>query len=133
MTIELIIQQLEEIKGKGLMLSLSDLEKLIRLYDDCGVLQIEYDSQYTEFKNEIDNQKAIAFEKYKAEEVETTDAKGNTKMKAKYVDEVVKSMIKQEFQEQDVVLATMRATTKMTEHKRNVVEHYINLVKIVIK
>ncbi len=133
MTIELIIEQLEAIKGKGLMLSLSDLEALIRLYDDAWVVYIESDSGHTEYKNEIDNQKAISFEKLKEEEVETTDAKGNTKMKARYSDEIIKRMLTQEFQEQDIVLAGMRATTKMAEHKKDVIEHYINLVKIVIK
>lgn len=133
MTIEDIIAQLELIKGKGLKLSLPDLETLIRLFDDAWVVQIESDSQYTEYKNEIDNLKAVQFEKLKEEETEVTDAKGNTKMKAKYSDEVIKRMLTQEFQDQDIALAWMRATTKMVEHKKEVIEHYINLIKIIIK
>lgn len=133
MKIEQIIDSLEVIKAKGLKLWLWDLETLVRLYDATWVLQIESDSQYIEYKNEIDNKKAITFETYKNEETEVIDAKGNAKMKTKYSDEVIRRMLIQDYQEQDVKLSAMRTVTKMTEHKKDVIEQYINLIKIIIR
>lgn len=77
--------------------------------------------------------KAIKYEELKAETIEVEDAKWNPKIKNVYTDVGCNSKIKQLFQDDDKALAVMRATTKMSGHKKWVCEHYINLSKIVVK
>jgi len=68
-------------------LNLTDLEQLIRLFDDIGVQAIETKSKYIEEKNELENKKAIRYELLKSEVEESEDSKGNIKTKSKYTDE----------------------------------------------
>lgn len=133
MTLDQIIARIEEIKSKGLRLSLADTHELIDLYDRLWVIEIESDSMYIEEKNEVDNKKAIKYEELKAETIEVEDAKWNPKTKNVYTDEWCKSMIKQLFQDEDKALAVMRATIKMSGHKKWVCQEYIHLSKIVVK
>ena len=123
--IDTLLQRHEILKLKWLQLWEQDLFNWVMLWEEMADCITELRSSYQEQKQSNDKEKGQRMIELKLE----LDEQG----KKKYTESTAEAVIRQEFFQQDLDLATLRTKTELLQNKTGVINEYINIVKMHLK
>ncbi len=123
--IQWLLDRHEIMKLKGLQIGEHDLFAWIVLWEEMADMITELRSQYQEQKAQNEVQKWLRMIDLKAE----LDENG----KKKYTESTAEAVIRQEWMEQDKLLALTKTQIELLQNKTSVINEYINIVKMHIK
>ena len=123
--IDALLQRHEILKLKWLQLWEQDLFNWVMLWEEMADCITELRSSYQEQKQSNDTKKGQRMIELKLE----LDEQG----KKKYTESTAEAVIRQEFFQQDLDLATLRTKTELLQNKTGVINEYINIVKMHLK
>lgn len=123
--IDALLERHEILKLKWLQLWEQDLFNWVMLWEEMADCITELRSSYQEQKQSNDTKKGQRMIELKLE----LDEQG----KKKYTESTAEAVIRQEFFQQDLDLATLRTKTELLQNKTGVINEYINIVKMHLK
>ena len=125
MNIQDLLDRFEAFKKKGLKLNEQDLHDWLDLWDDINGTIIELESQYLEWD-------AIYDRDYWLRLIELKWLK-DEKWRKLYTDTTAKALCDNEFFEKELDLIVKKETYKRLIKKAELIEPYINVVKLYIR
>lgn len=125
MNIQDLLDRFEAFKKKGLKLNEQDLHDWLDLWDEINDVIIELESQYLEWDALYDRDYWLRL----------IELKGITddEWKKLYTDTMAKAKCDNEFFEKELDLIVKKETYKRLQKKAELIEPYINVVKLYIR
>lgn len=117
--IQTYLQQHEALKAKGLRLTDWDIMEWIGIYDWFLDISVELESEYEEYKRQLDNM-------IDSKHIELKDQEW-------WSDKIVWAKVKKMYEDEHIKLAVFKKQKNLAKWKLDSINHYINLAKRVVK
>lgn len=114
-------------------MTINDQHELCKCYDELLQLRAEYGDKLMQWKQQIKDHEAEQMLLLKEEKVEEADAKGKTKLKNKYTEVQIESMIYQQTKDMQTAMNADKFIFDKLDAKISAVFNYITCVRDFLK